>query len=75
MLLGFVLAILIGNAAARLAGGLARGLALTAAAVLGTLAEIAGLDGLDLDHDDCLHSIDFTGWIISCFFGKVNKFI
>ena len=44
------LAVLVGNAAAGLAGGLARGLALAAAAVLGALAELAGLEGGDLDH-------------------------
>jgi hypothetical protein len=46
-----VLAVLVGDAAAGLAGGLARGLALAAAAVLGALAEVAGLKGGDLDHD------------------------
>ena len=41
-----ILALLISDAAARLAGRLARGLALAAAAVLRALAEIAGLYGL-----------------------------
>jgi hypothetical protein len=50
VLLVLVLAVLVGNAAAGLAGGLARGLALAAAAVLGALAEVAGFEGLDLDH-------------------------
>ena len=44
------LALLVGDAAAGLAGGLAGGLALAAAAVLGALAEVAGLDGLDVFH-------------------------
>ena len=46
-----VLALLIGHAAAGLAGGLARGLALAAAAVLGALTEVAGLKSLDSFHN------------------------
>ena len=38
------------NTAAGLAGRLAGGLALAAAAVLGAVAQIAGLDGLDMLH-------------------------
>ena len=49
-LLLLVLAGLVGDAAAGLASGLARGLALTAAAVLSALAQVAGLDGLDVFH-------------------------
>ena len=49
-LLILVLALLVGDAAAGLAGRLAGGLALAAAAVLGALAQIAGLDGLDMLH-------------------------
>ena len=45
------LALLIRNTAAGLAGGLARGLALAAAAVLCALAQIAGLNRLDVFHD------------------------
>ena len=45
-----VLAGLVCDAAAGLASGLARGLALTAAAVLSALAQVAGLDGLDVFH-------------------------
>jgi hypothetical protein len=45
------LALLIGDAAAGLASGLARGLALAAAAVLCALAQIAGLNRLDVFHD------------------------
>ena len=44
------LALLVGNAAAGLAGGLAGGLALAAAAVFGAVAQVAGLDGLDVLH-------------------------
>src|SRR5699024_11785520 len=45
-----VLALLVGDAAAGLASGLARGLALAAAAVLGAVAEIAGIEGLNMFH-------------------------
>ena len=55
-----VLAVLVGDAAAGLAGGLARGLALAAAAVLGALAEIAGLEGGDLDHGLPPYRFSFT---------------
>ena len=50
-LLLLVLALLIGDAAAGLAGRLARGLALAAAALLGALAQVAALDGLNSLHD------------------------
>ena len=53
----FVLALLIGNTAAGLASRLAGSLALTAAALLGALAQIAGLDGLDVFHGTNLHKI------------------
>ena len=46
-----VLALLIGHAAAGLAGGLARGLALAAAAVLSALAHVAGFKRLDSLHN------------------------
>ena len=46
----FVLALLVGDAAGGLARGLAGGLALAAAALLGALAETAGLQGLDSLH-------------------------
>jgi hypothetical protein len=46
-----VLALLVGNTTAGLAGRLARGLALTAAAVLGAVAQILGFDGLDTLHN------------------------
>ena len=45
-----VLALLISNAAAGLASGLAGSLALAAAAVLGAVAQVLGLDGLDMLH-------------------------
>ena len=49
-----VFALLIGNAAAGLAGALARGLALAAAAVLGAGAQITRLQGLDPGHHEHL---------------------
>ena len=49
-----VFALLVGDAAAGLAGGLARSLALTAAAVLGAVTQVAGLDGLNVLHNDNL---------------------
>ena len=52
-----VFALLIGHAAAGLAGGLARGLALAAAAVLGALAHVAGLKSLDSLHN---HDLQFS---------------
>jgi hypothetical protein len=45
-----VLASLVGNAAAGLASGLAGSLALAAAAVLGALAQVTGLNGLNVFH-------------------------
>ena len=61
LLLG-ALALLVGHAAAGLASRLAGGLALAAAAVLGALAQVAGLKGLDSFHNAYLHSqrISFT---------------
>ena len=49
-LLILVLALLVGDAAAGLAGRLAGGLALAAAAVLGALAQVLGLQGLNVAH-------------------------
>ena len=57
LLLAGVLALLIGHAAAGLAGGLAGSLALAAAAVLGALAQVPGLQSLDSLHDAHLHSL------------------
>ena len=47
-----VLALLVGDAAAGLASGLAGSLALAAATVLRALAQILGLQGLDVVHND-----------------------
>ena len=44
------LALLVGNAAAGLASRLAGSLALAAAAVLGAVAQVTGLDSLDVFH-------------------------
>ena len=44
-------ALLVSDTAAGLASGLARSLALTAAALLGALTQIASLDGLDMFHN------------------------
>ena len=54
-LLLLVLAGLVGNAAAGLASGLAGSLALAAAAVLGAVAQVTGLEGLDVFHSLYLH--------------------
>ena len=54
-LLFLALALLIGDTAAGLAGRLAGSLALAAATVLCALAQIAGLNGLDMLHDSNLH--------------------
>ena len=51
-----LLALLVGNTAAGLAGRLAGSLALAAAAVLGALAQITGLQSLDSFHMFDLHS-------------------
>jgi hypothetical protein len=55
------LALLVGDAAAGLASGLARGLALTAATVLSAVAQVTGLDGLDM-----FHSFTFYEKILRC---------
>ena len=57
LLLIGVLALLVGDAAAGLASGLAGSLALAAAAVLGALAQVTGLKSLDSFHDSYLHSL------------------
>jgi hypothetical protein len=56
-LLALVLASLVGDAAAGLASGLAGSLALAAAAVDSTLAQVTGLDGLNMFHNGNLHKI------------------
>ena len=50
-----VLALLVGDAAAGLASGLAGSLALTAATVLSALAQVTGLNGLNMFHGSYLH--------------------
>ncbi len=50
------LALLICDTAAGLAGRLAGSLAFAATAILRTLAQIAGLDGLDMFHSSYLHN-------------------
>jgi hypothetical protein len=57
VLLAFLgaLALLVGDAAAGLAGRLAGSLALAAAAVLGAVAQISGLNGLDMFHNFTFH--------------------
>ena len=50
-------ALLVCNAAARLASGLARGLALAATAVLCALAQVTSLNGFDMLHDEYLQNI------------------
>jgi hypothetical protein len=54
------LALLVCNTAAGLASGLAGSLALTAAALLGALAEVAGLDGLNVLHNGILHILNYN---------------
>ena len=54
-LLVCVLALLVGDAAAGLAGRLAGSLALAAAAVAGTVTQVAGLQGFDSLHNTGLH--------------------
>jgi hypothetical protein len=58
------LAGLVGNAAAGLASRLAGSLALTAAAVLSTVAQIASFNGNDMLHGNYLHKIDHNNLII-----------
>ena len=49
-----LLALLVGNTAAGLAGRLAGSLAFAATAILRALAQVPGLDGLDVLHDSNL---------------------
>ena len=55
LLLFGVFALLISNTAACLASRLAGSLAFAATAVLSAVAQIAGLDGLDMLHNKNLH--------------------
>lgn len=56
LFVSLVLALLISNAAACLAGRLARGLTLTASAALSTFAKIAGFNSIDSFHNKNLQS-------------------
>ena len=58
MLQLLALAGLVGNAAAGLASGLARSLALAAAAVLSTVAQVASFNGNDMLHGNYLHKFN-----------------
>ena len=58
-LLILVLALLVGDAAAGLAGRLAGSLALAAAAVLGAVAQATSLESLDSFHNMYLRSVKF----------------
>ena len=68
-------ALLIGDAAAGLAGGLAARLAFAAAAVLGALAQIAGIQSLDVLHNGInLPLLCKFRFILSQRAGEVNAF-
>jgi hypothetical protein len=69
-LLALVLAGLVGNAAAGLASRLAGSLALAAAAADSAVAQVTGLDGLNMFHNGNLHKI--VRLILTYAFGKVN---
>jgi len=56
----FVFALLVCDTAAGLACGLARSLALTAAALLCALAEVAGLYSFNMSHGFVLHSLYYV---------------
>ena len=72
-LLVSVLALLVGNAAAGLASGLAGSLALAATAVLSAVAKITGLDSLDMLHNSNLRWFRYNRYlIITPFTQKVN---
>jgi hypothetical protein len=67
-----VLALLVSDAAAGLASRLARGLALTATAVLCALAKVASFNGLNMLHNGKPPNKEFTSYIVAYFFAKVN---
>ena len=67
-----VLALLISDAAAGLAGRLARGLAFAATAVLCAFAKVTSFNSLNMLHDGKPPSNEFTTYIIAHFFAKVN---
>ena len=52
-----ILALLICDTAAGLAGRLAGSMALAAAAVLGAVAQVSGLQGLNVAHNDTSHHV------------------
>ena len=66
LFLSLVFALLIGDSAAGLTGGLARSLALTATALLCTFAKILGFQSLNVFHNQFLRWIIFI--IVSHFF-------
>ena len=69
------LTLLVGNAAAGLAGRLAGSLAFAAAAVLGALAKVLGLQGLNVvHHGTSVQWKYFDGPILPDTKGKVNPF-
>ena len=67
-------ALLVGDAAAGLAGRLAGSLAFAAAAVLGALAQVTGFDGLDVFHNGLPPPIIVTE-IMAHSAAKVNVFV
>ena len=62
------LALLVCNAAAGLASRLARGLALAAATVLSAVAQVAGLDSLDMFHSFTFHLCSLCDQFSTIFF-------
>ena len=69
-----IFALLIGNTAAGLAGRLAGGLALTAAAILGAFAQVAGLKGLDVFHNFTFYNIFKWYYFITLLFSCQSYF-
>ena len=67
-----LLALLVGDAAAGLAGRLAGGLALAAAAVLCAVAQVPGLDGLDVFHKFTFYEEIFYGISLARSVSPVN---
>jgi hypothetical protein len=65
ILLFLVLALLVGDTAAGLAGGLAGGLAFAATAVLRALAQITGVQSLNMLHGNYPPSKDFIRYFIT----------
>ena len=69
------LAGLVGDAAAGLASRLAGSLALTAAAVLGAVTQIASLDGNDMLHGRYLHKFNRDNLITKVWISQQSAFI